>query len=35
MPPQLEGLDTRLYATYNFGSYHNKFPLEALYVDRI
>ena len=35
LPPQLEGLNTRLYATYTFGSYHNRFPLEAVYVDGI
>ena len=33
--PQPQDLSTKLYATYTFGSYHNRYPAEMIYVDGI
>jgi len=35
LPPQQVGLDSKLYATYTFGSMHIRYPNQCVYVDGI
>lgn len=35
LPPQVVDLDSKLYATYTFGSMHIRYPSQCIYVDGI